>query len=354
MADNADAWETFTASLQRAGVLIREASPDDPLDRAEGERYLARLTRWAIGTLVEQADTAHPVFGWESPKIGGDNPDYLYGSVSISGSLEYEVTCRANDAYRIGIGTYAGGLGTSSGLRCTGYLSTEDLREESDGSLRIQVACDERDGNWLPMHADSTSILIRETVLDRRSQRPADFDIVCVADTATVSMPSPDPADLARRVAAAGLTVEAVVAQFLTWTARLAAQPNTLRPLDPDLLEQAQGDRDTRYYNGYFELRDGEALVIDVDPGPCDYWNLQLANHWLESLDFLHLRTHVNNATAERSPDGKARVVVASTDPGAVNWLETGGHGRGCLAMRVVRGIRDPVIATSVQPIDPQ
>ena len=42
-------WADFCDALKRAGdVVRRDASPRDPFDRAEGFRYLSRLTRVAL------------------------------------------------------------------------------------------------------------------------------------------------------------------------------------------------------------------------------------------------------------------------------------------------------------------
>ena len=71
-------------------------------------------------------------------------------------------------------------------------------------------------------------------------------------------------------------------------------------------------------------------------PPACEYWNLQIGNHWLESLDCAFADTHVNHETAVLRDDGSVRIVVARSDPGCDNWLDTMGHRRGGLALRWV------------------
>jgi hypothetical protein len=47
------AWEAFCDTLKNAGALIlSECSPKSPLDRAEGFRFLSRLTRLALEKFV--------------------------------------------------------------------------------------------------------------------------------------------------------------------------------------------------------------------------------------------------------------------------------------------------------------
>ena len=72
-------------------------------------------------------------------------------------------------------------------------------------------------------------------------------------------------------------------------------------------------------------LSEEEAFVIDLQPPECEYWNLQIGNHWLESLDYRFHRIHVNKHTARYREDGSVRIVVAHRDPGVPNWLDAAG-----------------------------
>ena len=96
------------------------------------------------------------------------------------------------------------------------------------------------------------------------------------------------------------------------------------------------------YYHGYFELADDEALVIDVTPPDCDYWNFQLNNHWMESLDYRYFPITVNKASAKLRDDGSLRIVVSARDPGKDNWIDTCGHARGTMCLRWVRAKDHP------------
>src|SRR5215813_125521 len=85
------AWEAFCERVRRAGRRVIEAAPADPLDRAEGLRYVGRIARHALQSFIEQSDPAAPVVAMGLPKLGGDNPDYLYASAPLSGRLEYRL-----------------------------------------------------------------------------------------------------------------------------------------------------------------------------------------------------------------------------------------------------------------------
>jgi len=340
------AWEEFCDALARTGRAVLEAAPADPFDRAEGLRYVGRLATHALRSFVEESDPAQPRIAASTPKIGGDNPDYAYTNCAVSGRYAYRLRGTRGDAQRIGFGTYHGGLGTPEGLQASGYRSDAELAFEPDGSFELVLCVEPRPGNWLPMRPDTNQLTIRQTLLERRRERPASFEIERL-DAA--SPPAPlDPAAYAAQLARARGFVEGVVRQFLGWSATFAARPNEILPLPPELARQASGDPSTRYHNGYFELGPDEALVVDLEPPRCEYWNLQLCNHWLESLDFMAVTSHVNHRTAVADAQGRVRAVVAHRDPGAPNWLDTAGHARGCLALRWVGADRDASPRTRV------
>ncbi len=88
-------WADFCDALKRAGeVVLRDGSPRDAFDRAEGWRYLSRLTRVALESYIEFADPLAPVLrrpAHETVKIGADNPDNYYQSAAISGRYDYRI-----------------------------------------------------------------------------------------------------------------------------------------------------------------------------------------------------------------------------------------------------------------------
>ena len=57
------AWREFCRELEQAGqVLLREQTPDDPLQKAEGLRYLTRLLRAGLESQLEHGDPRFPGF----------------------------------------------------------------------------------------------------------------------------------------------------------------------------------------------------------------------------------------------------------------------------------------------------
>ncbi len=346
-------WREFCRALERAGrVVLRPGSPADPLDRAEGYRYLSRLARVALESFVEFADPAAPVLrrpAHETAKMGADNPDNHYQSAAISGAYEYRLHGRRGSIGQLGFGTYAGGYGSSGRRGQTGYLAARDLQVGDDGRFEIALSCEERPGNWLPMEPDTSLLIVRQTFRDRKRERIAELEIERVA---AASAPEPlDPAFLDAGLAGAAAWVAGTAELFADWAEGFRRQGvNTLPPLDPAVANAAHGDPDIRYYHGYWELDPDRVLLIEVRPPACEYWNFQLNNHWMESLDYRHHRIALNHHEAELEPDGSLRIAVAHADPGLPNWIETAGHRRGTMCLRWVGASEHPDPATRVVP----
>jgi hypothetical protein len=344
-------WAEFCDRLKQAGdVILRDGSPLDAFERAEGFRYLSRLTRVALESYIEFADPLFPVLrrpAHETVKIGADNPDNYYQSAAISGAHEYRVTGTRGTVHYLGFGTYAGSYGSSGRRGQTGYLDARELKIDADGRFEIVLSVREPAArNWLRMEPDSSSLIVRQTFEDRAREAIAELRIERVG---AAGGPAPVTADfIDRGLQASAAYVAGTAALFADWAEGFARRKNELPLFDPALAAAAHGDPNIVYYHGYWELGPDEALVIDVVPPRCEYWNFQLNNHWMESLDYRYHRIAVNHHGASRRPDGSVRLVIAHRDPGVDNWLDTAGHARGTMCLRWVGAESNPAPATHV------
>ena len=344
------AWADFCDKLKSAGdVVLREGSPRDPFDRAEGFRYLSRLTRVALESFIEFADPRAPVLrrpAHETVKIGADNPDNHYQSAAISGRFRYRLRGTRGTVPYLGFGTYAGNYGSSGRSGQTGYLEAKDLRIEPDGCFEIVLSCEEQPGNWLRMEPETSSLIVRQTFQDRSRETIAELQLERLG---AEGPPEPlTPEFLDRGLAAASSYVVGTASLFADWAEGFARRANQLPRFDPTVASAAHGDPNICYFHGYWELAPDEALVIEVTPPPCEYWNFQLNNHWMESLDYRYHTIAVNNRQARLREHGSVRIVVAHRDPGADNWIETAGHRRGTMCLRWVGAHEHPEPTTRV------
>ena len=88
--------------------------------------------------------------------------------------------------------------------------------------------------------------------------------------------------------------------------------------------------------------------MIEATPPNCEYWNFQLNNHWMESLDYRYHPIDYNKHTTSYEPDGSFRLVVSARDPGARNWVDTAGHRHGTMGLRWIKADAHPQPVTRV------
>ena len=190
-------------------------------------------------------------------------------------------------------------------------------------------------------------IQARDVLADRHDQQPAHITIEPIGPTR-------------RR---GPLTGDRFMSSLETMTQELAAGPakgagftdrlkassfNTFEPMRPDAGSGGAYPKQIYVY-GYWELGAHEALVVELDLPECRYWNLHLCNHWSESLDYAYHRTSINSRTAQIDGNGQLRVVIAHTDPGEPNWLDTAHHGHGTMVFRFLHCDSAPVPKTHLQ-----
>ncbi len=326
------AWAEFCQALEKAGeVVLRDTAPDTPLDRAEGYRYLTRLVREMLYATVENADPDRPRFHeLDLVKIGADNPDNVYLSAAIRGDRTYRITGTRGTISYFSIGSKANRYAKDGTMASTGELADKDLTVAPDGTVEIIASASAHEGNWLPLAPDSTGLVVRQTYLDRATESPGTWHIERLDPPPP---PGPlDPARLAKALRRAALSVHGTAATFAAWTELFMSRPNELPDFGQDMFQRAGGDPEIFYLHGYWTLRPGEAWVIETAVPDCPYWNFQLGNWWMESLDHAH-RITVNKHTAVLDGD-RLVIVVAERDPGWGNWIDTAGHTSGTALLR--------------------
>jgi uncharacterized protein DUF1214 len=349
-------WSTFCRALEQAGQSILQAgTPPDAFDRAEGFRYLTRLLRAGLESQLEYSDPRQPGFyqlSNETIKIGNDNPDNVYWNARISGRHEYRITGTRGAARLLCFATKGGGYERDGTLTPTGELHERQLVVAPDGRFEVHVSSAQQPGNWLPMRPDTTSLVVRQTFDDRRSEEPARLSIECLDPGPT---PGLDPAELEANLLRAAAFVRGTADLFVGWMANFAAHENALPPDDQLRCQRAGGDSNIFYCNSRWRLAPDEALVVVPRRVPrCDAWNFQLSNFWMESLDYRVHRIHLNQHSAVAEPDGRVRIVVAHRDPGPrfPNWLTTAGHTHGGMLFRWIGADEHPEIDTRVVKLE--
>jgi len=331
-------WNGYLDSLKAAGdQLFRATTPSDALTGAEGVRHLSRLTRMGLLSAVEFADPEFPVLARyvdEVSKFGCDNPDTIYQRATLNPQRRYRITGKRNTVDYL---SFITAKRNAEGLTLqVGHLDTNGLQVDEGGRFEIVLGGERTAGNWLPMDAQTQSVNVRQTFLDRTRETAAELRIERLDDPGTPPALTLEKIK-AQLAAAAGFT-NYCASTFTNWTEGYLAHPNQLPPADQDACLKAGGDPNIYFYRSFWSLAPDEALVVHIPRIPaCDTWNLQVDNYWQESMDYRHHKSHVNKHTARSDADGGVTVVIAHQDPGHPNWLDTAGHRLGHFAMRWIR-----------------
>ena len=341
------AWDDFCDALKAAKqFILRPEAPASELDRAEGFRHLTRLTRIALEQMLEGSDPEFPLlFRSITPtqKYGGDSPDNVYHNATIRGDLEYRIRGKIGEAVYFSIGTKANRYFTDGSMVSTGEINGRDLILDAAGNFEIVLSQQPQPGNWLPMQPDTSTIVVRQMMNDWRRDTPAVMTLECLTQPA--KPPVLDAASLTRGLAAAAGYVNGCARTFSDFSEKLKRETvlNTLDGSLQDFFARAGGDPAIFYLQGYWRLAEDEALVIESEVPDCLFWNFQLDNYWMESLDYRYLSVALNKANATYEPDGRLRIVLAARDTGIGNFIDTCGHSEGGMILRWVQAQTHPI-----------
>lgn len=342
------AWRKFCDEIKETGDTILNATPDTPhhnFDQAEGFRYISRITRLAFEQIIENSDPLAPLLqrgAREDIKMGCDNPDSYYLLANLSGDHNYKIIGKRNTIQYFSMGTYYGGdYGKSGRSGIGGSLESSDLLLDEEGNFVVNISCTKQPGNWLAMEAEENhQLIVRQTYLDRQNEVPAELSIERIGEN---TQPAPLSAEIMRdNLQRAATYVSGSISVFIDWTENFKKEPNSLNALSDTVKASAHGDPNLYYFMGYWTLAEDEALIISVMPPECEYWNFQLNNYWMESLDYRFHCVDLNAHKVQYNEDGSFQLIVAHKDPGHVNWIETAGHGHGTMGLRWVNAREYP------------
>jgi hypothetical protein len=336
----AAALRVFAEEMARLGD---EASAIDP---AIGVRHVARQAALALVEQLEHSDPSAPAFHrYEAPwsQWGAPNPDNVYLRTAIDPHATYVVRGNVQGVREVLISLMEGDMHLGE----YGVFSERALHEldVADGTLEIVVGPDEHPGNWLPTDPRARILTIRQYQYEWEHDRVASFSIERL-DTRGVPAPEPTPADVAEAINRAARWVERSLHYWARHSTRDGgAPPNEIGPP----ATPPGGAPHIAYAAGQWSLGPDESLLVTTDLPDADYWCwVAHSQPWFDSGDFASRSTSRNHAQVRVDADGRVRLVLAHTDPGAPNWIDTSGRPSGMLAYRLIGARTKPTPTTQV------
>lgn len=358
----------------KESVELTSNSALDENDSAEGYRFMTHFIRTALEQFFENdperprfvpmitPKMAQPWAAYSAPmEIWSPNPYTIYDWAPLAPGRSYRITGKRGSVRYLGICLYSGtGWNGLMPPRIGDWVNMTNLVCEEDGSFEIIIGTRRPAGakNFLEADPDLHSVLIRQFFVDAKNEEPARYMI----DVIDHPGPAPrlDDAAVAHRLRSVVAFLKETGIDFMK---QYGGRPSPIIPHVPNQFDLAGLDvkrsdagRAVRGGTGFmyinpdhwylfcnFDLKPGEALLIDLKPPKCLWWGLYGTNRYMQTYEYADGgRNLVDIGNAVIDDDGIARIVVSAEDPGIANWICTQGHLTGTLCIRwTITGI-DP------------
>jgi hypothetical protein len=332
-------WDAVNAAVATARGEVAAAAPD-AATAAEGEAYVMRI----LTTCLSDAFLGHLMteggFSCALPTRGGPNPDYRMAFAPLDPARRYRLEGWLRDSERVGIGNYSFGPGGSADISAYAAFDAGSVGE--DGHFTLDVAVDAEGPGSLPILPGARSIMVR--VLHRDPQgEPARLVLSGRPPVRDLTLAQGSTEAALGQVAAA---LVGSIRTFLEWSAVTSAARNGFHAETPQMTQGVQGDPDTIYYLGSYDLAEGERLEVTIPASIPGYWSLHAYNHWCESLP----GAGVGDNACVAEPDGSIRIAIGPSVWGNVpNRIDTLGRRRGALIFRAIGASAVAVLQTTVE-----
>lgn len=346
-------WNEFISGAAALPDQILDKLPLDMRDDPQVRQEVGRLALTAIvseGLRALSPDGDHPLF---LPSLnivlnaGQPNADTIYRSARITPGGSYRLRGLRGTARLVKLGQTGPGPGdpTVAALPPSSrpYLDFDDLRLDKDGHYDLLISPEKPagyKGDWWKLEPGTAMLILRTVASDWSKERDPTISIERVDARPSRPRPSTEEMEQLLRGLPAG-------AQFLGTL--LVDYPRQLREEGYLHSFKLRGPRPgglagQYYYESFFDLKDDEALVLEVKvPSQCKYRSLMLINEIEQAIDWYNNHSSLNDAQDHVDKDGVLRVVVSPKDPGVPNWLDTAGHARGMIQGRWTECSDQPV-----------
>ena len=309
-------------------------------DRREGELFLHSVINASITwALIDTPD--HPMMSLvphPEDRLGFDNPDNLYYTAKVADDESYVISGKRGLARTFVIQANSGlpGLTDDKGMTLS-YLTGEDLHLAEDGTFSITLSPTKPEkGDWLPLKPGVDNLLVRFSFQDWEKEHAQPGSITIEKSGAQPDSLLDVTPELAAHMLDDAATSIEQQAELYSRSYEAAKSRGANRLFGPNKATASQATASNQVnIIGTFEIAADEAMVIAIKDAPnAAYNNLEAANPWLNTFEFVHHQSSLNRSQVHVDADGYIRYVVSPADPGVPNWIDTTGQTQGWIWSR--------------------
>jgi hypothetical protein len=347
-------WTDFLDGLKDLPERILARLPADQRNDPQIRQEVGRLALSAVAAATIDAlasDPDHPVF---LPQInnyittGQPNADTNYRSAKITPGGVYRLRGRRGSINQSRIAEVGPRPKQTEGSVNLGkprpVHDLNTLKVDAEGRYDVLLSSTRPEGykgDWWELEPTSNMLLVRMVGSEWGKEEEPTLSIE------RVDIPAPRPRPAAATLEASLRSIPAsagfIAPLLVDRPAKLRAEGYVNKLKDVDF-SQMGGLAGQFYYEGLYELKDDEALIVETKvPEHCTYRSLILTNEIYETTDWYNNHSSLNGAQAPADKDGVLRIVVSARDPGVPNWIDTAGYPTGVVQGRWMECSSKPI-----------
>jgi hypothetical protein len=337
-----DAWTGLDEALRFAvSQVVDDQDPLNEREAADGHLYVLRMLTAVGQSNLLTIDPRRPQFlpMLDSVRyLGASGPDIDYDVAMLLPGARYRITGDRGGATFVGIAVY----GDSGERGASGILAKVDVDELVDAEGRFVYEFSD---------PQAARVIIRQYFHDRATQPRGLWTIAQEPTSAQEALPGslPTVSEVQGRVVGTTQSLRWNAQLNQLWSPERRATPNSFVRQAPDEIVAAITNPDVVYAFSWWQVGEGEALVIEFTPPATRYWGLQVCDRWFQA--YPERRTNLNDRGVAFEPDGSVRLVLADGDPGHRNWLDTSGHRVGTMFFRWLHADPQALPACRLVPV---
>ncbi len=325
-----EAWHDACERLRQLGDRVVSNTGGDAA-LLEGIEHLVDQTVLWLGWETLHADPTRPFFHRHNDltsQWGGPNADNVYRHCRIDPNRRYVVRGRMHSCEEFLLAIRAGFMHRPT-WGTLAQLTASDLGIGPGDDFELYFGGDHPNAIELPDGAMMLSV--REYYFTWQADEPATFTVECL---------DPEPASVLDEVALKHRLDESLnemEESIEFWNRYLIDNraERTDNSFAANTLKVGKGLSIARYEFCFWDLAEDQALIVEADVPHARYWAIQLYTMGnFELVDPFGAISSRNHTQASISADGRLRFVLAASDPGVANWLDTTGRRNGLCTFR--------------------